>query len=244
MVWTGNGKLGLTVDLTVLPDSADSTAHVSWTVVRGARYIVRATVVQWHRSTALECGLWCAWFAFLHITSPVESRCLQLGRSPASSASDFESTGHQSFQSFLSCFCPAQTVLLIARLVHPVSGTWRVPGLEDDTRVLQLADLPEWINTLGIGCLSADFPLGLKMQMQCSLLVARGHAGRSAGPRRTLPLPHRVGFSPWAFAASYHPDPSPLLVSSFVVSSFPSVVTHPTRHSAVASRRTFGITVL
>ena len=36
----------------------------------GARYIVRATVVQWHRSTALECGLWCAWFAFLHITSP------------------------------------------------------------------------------------------------------------------------------------------------------------------------------
>ena len=35
----------------------------------GARYIVRATVVHWHRSTALECGLWCAWFAFLHITS-------------------------------------------------------------------------------------------------------------------------------------------------------------------------------
>ena len=152
--------------------------------------------------------------------------------------------GHQSFQSFLSCFCPAQTVLLIAQLVHPVSGTWRVPGLEDDTRVLQLADLPKWINTLGIGWLSADFPLGLKMQMQCSLLVARGHAGRSAGPRRTLPLPHRVGFSPWAFAASYHPDLSPLLVSSFVVSSFPSVVAHPTRHSAVASRRTFGITVL
>ena len=35
----------------------------------GARYIVRATVVQWHRSTALECGLWCAWFVFLHIIS-------------------------------------------------------------------------------------------------------------------------------------------------------------------------------
>ena len=99
----------------------------------GARYIVRATVVHWHRSTALECGLWCAWFAFLHITSPVESRCLQQGRSLASAAFNFESTG---LQSFLSCFCLAQTVLLIARLVHPVSGTWRVPGLEDDTRVL------------------------------------------------------------------------------------------------------------
>ena len=114
-------------------------------------------MVHWHRSTALECGLWCAWFAFLHITSPVESRCLQQGRSLASAAFNFESTGHQSF---LSCFCPAQTVLLIARLVHPVSGTWRVPGLEDDTRVLQLADLPKWINTLGIGWLSADFPFG------------------------------------------------------------------------------------
>ena len=33
----------------------------------GARYIVRATVVHWHRSTALECGLWCAWFClFTH----------------------------------------------------------------------------------------------------------------------------------------------------------------------------------
>ena len=201
-------------------------------------------MVHWHRSTALECGLWCAWFAFLHITSPVESRCLQQGRSPASAASDFESTGHQSFQSFLSCFCPAQTVLLIARLVHPVSGTWRVPGLEDDTRVLQLADLPKWINTLGIGWLSADFPFG--PEDADAVLTSGGTwpcRSQCGSPSYTPSTPLRW-FSPWTFVARYHLDPSPWLVLPLVVSSFPSVVTHPPRHSAVVSCRTFGIAVL
>jgi len=34
-------------------------ARVLWTVVRGARYIVRATMVHWHRSAGLGvvCGL-------------------------------------------------------------------------------------------------------------------------------------------------------------------------------------------
>ena len=70
--------------------------------------------------------------------------------------------------------------------------------------------------------------------MQCSPLVARGRAVRNAGPRRTLPLPHR-GVFPVDFRNPLPLRPiSPLLV--YFVSSFPRspLVLHQHRYFATS----------
>ena len=163
----GYVKLVLTSQpLTISPGQTD---HY-WTYVHccvrvlGAAVVVRVTSSGPRGATApvysFGCGLWFVWFFFLHITSPVESRCLQQGWSVAYGLrrSNSESTGLQTFQAAFRRV--RQIVLLAAWLVHPVSGTWRVSGLEDDTQVLQLADLPFGLMTHGIGWLSTDFPSG------------------------------------------------------------------------------------